>query len=230
MVPTSRSGKQGFRSVCKLAVSMDNARWIIRSLKIRLHNLSFAASRLKARKYQLVYKRSAWAPAPATSSVESAATSLAPTSSEPISLEPISSEPLPETSSASSSSSSSASSSSSSSSADLPHKSPTELQLPPSYNASLPEPARDNTFLEDVKRVRKNLNGSDLNRKLALLGEVWARELKANSATPAAEFPGLISSSNGASAAMSDAKFREGINHNGHSFHLANVVPEIFEN
>lgn len=42
---------------------------------------------------------------------------------------------------------------------------------------SLPEPPMDPLFDEDVERLRKGLEGSDLKRKLALLREVWAREI-----------------------------------------------------
>jgi hypothetical protein len=49
----------------------------------------------------------------------------------------------------------------------------------------LPEPLRDGLFDADVERVRKDLKGSDLSRKLALLSEVWAREFASPGAVSA---------------------------------------------
>lgn len=167
-------------------------------------------------------------PAPASSLSESTATSSAPISSASKSSEPIASEPPPQTSSASSSSSSSSSSSPAVFSKSLL----SELRLPPAYSKALPEPKRDSAFDDDVKRVRKNLNGNDLDRKLALLGEVWARELAASTEKPAAESGenARNRNKNDASGAMPNAEDREGSSHNGGSCHLANIVPENAEN
>jgi hypothetical protein len=41
----------------------------------------------------------------------------------------------------------------------------------------LPEPVRDGVFDADVERVRKKIKGSNLKRKLAILSEVWTREV-----------------------------------------------------
>jgi hypothetical protein len=49
------------------------------------------------------------------------------------------------------------------------------LSTPPSL--PLPEPAKDGAFDADVERVRKELKGSDLKRKLAILNEAWTREV-----------------------------------------------------
>jgi len=42
---------------------------------------------------------------------------------------------------------------------------------------SLPEPSSDPAFERDVEQLREGIHGSDLKRKLALLSEVWAREI-----------------------------------------------------
>ena len=58
----------------------------------------------------------------------------------------------------------------------LLHPSPTVLPLS-TLSLLLPEPFGDGLFDADVARVRKELKGSDLRRKLAVLSEVWAREV-----------------------------------------------------
>ena len=108
------------------------------------------AQRLKARKFQLVALKTS--PGPTTVS------------------------PSPYGTTASSSSSLEATASSALSIELLSYPPPAELQLPTSLSLSLPEPLRDGVFDADVERVRMDLKGSDLSRKLALLSEVWARE------------------------------------------------------
>jgi hypothetical protein len=46
----------------------------------------------------------------------------------------------------------------------------------------LPEPVRDGVFDADVERVRKKIKGSNLKRKLAILSEVWTREVASTGA------------------------------------------------
>jgi len=46
----------------------------------------------------------------------------------------------------------------------------------------LPELVRDGVFDADVERVRKKIKGSNLKRKLAILSEVWTREVASTGA------------------------------------------------
>ena len=46
----------------------------------------------------------------------------------------------------------------------------------------LPELVRDGLFDADVERVRKKIKGSNLKRKLAILSEVWTREVASTGA------------------------------------------------
>jgi hypothetical protein len=59
------------------------------------------------------------------------------------------------------------------------------LPLPASQSLPLSVPLRDGLFDADVERVRKELKGSDLKRKLDVLHEVWALEVASAGAVSA---------------------------------------------